>query len=682
MSGLDIASRALTTNLAALQVIGNNIANVNTAGYSRQTVQLSSVEGQRFGNAYFGKGVELATVTRSYDELLTREAQLTKSTASSDALRYQRLKQLEDLFPLGDTGLGASLNKALNAWVDVASSPTDLTARNVAISSAQDFAQRLNDVTNSLDGLRVSAVQQVDSSLASINGLAKDLAALNQRIIEGTGSGAVPNDLLDQRDQLVNQLNQYIQTRTVTSDNGSMTVFIGGSIPLVLGAQAYEMARADKVVPKPSDAPADPLQVGIVLKRDGQPYTVADSLLRGGELNGLVQYINHDLGDTTNQLGRLALSFGVQMNAQHRLGIDLNGQMGGDLFSLGGGNLTSSNGQVTIAGLPEQGAQGSATASVSDPTQFVASDYEIRFDSTDPTKGVVLRLSDGKSSQFTVSGGQLSFASPSGPSNTLDGLQFSVSASSAGERYLLKPFADASRNIGVAVSLPQSLAAASPVLVQPTLKSGSGLGVQNYALTGVSLAAGGTVNPASLPAVDLSYDSATGSFKPPSPLPAGLSSVSVTPTSGYSPGNPMSIAVTTSTGDKFTYSLTLGGTPLNGDMVTIRPPNAGESMKQNPGNAKAMLALRDVPSFEGVNLSDGYVSVFSNVAAKVQSGKFAADFSETKATSAETARANVSGVNLDEEAAKLLQYQQSYQAAAKYLQTAQSTFDTLLGVFR
>ena len=688
MSNLNVASRALTANLAALQVVGNNIANVNTEGYSRQTVQLTAVEGQRLGGAYYGKGVEVASVTRAYDELLTREAQLTKSTAASDAVRYQRLQQLEDLFPLGDTGLGSALNKALNAWVDVASSPTDLTARTVAISSAQSFAQRLNDITNNIDSLRLSARQQVDSTLATVNTLAKNIATLNLRIIEGTGAGAVPNDLLDQRDQLVSRLNQYVQTRTLTADSGAMTVFIGDSLPLVLAGQAYELADASRLDPPPEGISSDPQQVQLALKRDGQPYLIAESLLRGGELDGMVQVINHDLNDTANQLGRLALSFALQLNQQHRLGLDLNGKMGGDLFSLEGGALSYANGVATIAGVPQGGAAGEMTAQVVDPTKFIASDYEVHFDPSDPTaqSGYVLRKSDQQTFNFAVNvNNKLEFGVGAAASTTLDGLEFALGtpAPAAGESHLFRPFADASRNIAIAIGQPTALAAASPVLVEPALQGGSSLGVQAFGLVGMQLASPTTTTlPGGLPSVSLSYSAATGNFTASIPSPGtGTVAFDGGGSGRYAPGEPLRFTVTRG-GETFSYSLTLSGTPASGDTLTVRPPGAGEPMQQNAGNAKALLALRDQASFEGVSLSDGYVSVFGKVADKVQAGKFAADFSNTKATAAESARSNLAGVNLDEEAARLLQYQQSYQAAAKYLQVAQSTFDTLLGSFQ
>lgn len=671
MSSLNIATRALTTNLAALQVVGHNIANVNTAGYSRQTLQMSSVEGQRMGNAYFGKGVEIAEVTRAYDELLTREAQVTQSVASSDAVLYQRLKQLEDLFPMGETGLGATLNSALNAWVDVASSPTDLTARTVVLTRSEDFTQRLNNVTKSLDELRTSSLEQVNATLTSINTLAQNIAGLNLRIIEGTGAGKVPNDLLDQRDQMVNELSKYVQTTSVVSDNGSMTVFIGGSLPLVLAGQAYELARADKINPPPADAPLDPMQVGIVLNREGQPYAIDESLLRGGELEGLVRFVNHDISDTTNLLGRMALSTAMQMNEQHRLGLDLNGQPGGNLFSMDGGYLSvnATTNAVTINALKSRSGAPDMGVTVSDPTALIASNYEVRF--TAAGEGSILRLSDGKTTAFN--------ASTPLPLE-VDGLTFDMpGAPTAGDTYLVKPFADASRNIGVAVSKPEGLAAASPLLAVFDSGNLGGLGLENLSAH--------TVGPHS--AVEFRYNDANGAFDVYDISTGNLmvydsathsfSAATTETTSGwtaYAPGQPLTFTSGTSS-----WSVTLRGIPSDADSVVIRPPNSTESMRQNAGNAQALLALRDMPSYEGVSLSDGYISVFSEVAAKVQAGRFAAEFSETKAVSAETARANVAGVNLDEEAARLLQYQQSYQAAAKFLQTVQSTFDTLIASF-
>ena len=175
-SALNIAARALNTNLAALQVIGHNIANVNTEGYSRQNVLLQSSGYQEFGNGFFGKGVEIATVTRSHNAYLTREASLSKSVASADGLRLSKLKQMEDLFPTGEAGLGASMNSMLNAWSDVASSPSNLTARVVVIARGDEFAARIRNTAGQLDQQRQGTVLQAEGSVNTVNRLAQNLA--------------------------------------------------------------------------------------------------------------------------------------------------------------------------------------------------------------------------------------------------------------------------------------------------------------------------------------------------------------------------------------------------------------------------------------------------------------------------------------------------------------------------
>ncbi len=655
MSSLNIASRALTTNLAALQVIGHNIANVNTPGFSRQTVELQSAGAQLLGNGYFGKGVDIAAVDRAYNAFLAREAQLTKSIADSDAVRYQRLQQLEDLFPMGETGLGAALNSALNAWVDVASSPTDLTARTVALSRADEFASRLRDTSTRLDELRLSATLQVDAVVDSINTLAEQIASLNNRIASTQGGNASANDLLDQRDELMRQLNQYVQTSSVSATDGSISVFVGGSQPLVVGAQASRLAAGKDDI--------DPTQVRISIVQSNDSFTINDGFLAGGQLKGLLTFINQDVPDTQNAVGRMALSLASQVNAQHHLGLDLDGNAGTNFFALRGSNLTlAADGTVTLQATAPNAGSGSANtgngavqAVVRDPTALIASNYEVRFSSS--STGIVVRLSDGQASNFDLA---------SSPTVSVDGLEFSLASGTpqANDRFLLKPFGEAARNIDVALSSPRSLAAASPLVVDISASNAGGLSLEN-----ISASAAGPYG-----SFQLRYNATSGNFDvydASDPDPANWTT-QVGSLGPYSPGEPF---------DFGGWRIQMRGVPVDGDSLVVRPPVAGESMRQNFGNAKALLALRDVDSFQGVSLGDGYISVFSGVAAKVQAGKFQAEFSQATATAAETARANESGVNLDEEATRMLQYQQSYQAAAKYLQVAQSTFDTLIQAF-
>lgn len=618
-AALNIGARALTANLSALQVIGHNISNVNTAGYSRQTVNMQVSGYQQYANGFFGKGVEVSTVIRAHDAYLTREAQSTKSVAAADAVRLSRLQQLEAVFPMGEKGLGESLNSMLNAWADVSSSPSNQTARLVVIARADELAARLRDSAGQLDILRESTQLQVKGTVDNVNRLAADLAKVNQRLSEVMGSPNTPNDLLDQRDQILRDLSQYVQVSSIPGEGGVVSVFVGGSMPLVLGSHASQLSV--------NRNPADPTQIQVGFVQGGVTTTLPDGNL-GGELGGLMGFLNQDLNHVSNLLGRMALATLTVTNEQHRLGLDIHGAAGGDFFA-----------PVTLpAGVQTAGASGlTGSVAVADASQLMASDYELRFDGTSYT---AVRLSDGTPSP----------ASPTIPM-TFDGLSFNLSgAAGAGDVFRFKPFDAVARNIQVAIVSPDRIAAASPVLVNPGASNAGGLSIESlYA-----------VDP---PTPGPSYASASVVF-----AANGSYSINGGAAQTFVPGQPIV---------HDGWSLTLRGTPSAGDTFNITMA-APEDIRQNAGNAVGFMALRSAAMFEGVPLGDGYVTIFSDVGTRVQSAQFSAAFSGQVAANAENARANVAGVNLDEEAARMLQFQQSYQAAAKFLQVAQSTFDSLL----
>ncbi|MGI9218919.1 MAG: flagellar hook-associated protein FlgK [Hydrogenophaga sp.] len=634
-AALNIGARALNANLTALQVIGHNIANVNTEGYSRQSVDMVSSGYQVLGGNYFGKGVEIGTVSRAHSAYLTREAQLAGSLAAADSERYTRLQQLETLFPTGEDGLGVALNDMLNAWSDIASSPTDLAARVVALAEGEQMSARLRDTAGQLDNLAYSGGEQAKSTVTTVNRLAQSIAAANQRIIESRGNSGAPNDLLDQRDALVTELSQYVQLSTIAADDGSLSVFVAGSQPLVLGQRANSLAVTRDV--------ADSAQFHISFVQGSVSSELADASV-GGQLGGLMTYMSEDLTDMRNRLGRMALALNTTVNAQNRLGVDLAGNPGGDFFVPA----------ADAPGKPASTNTGTAElhASVSDPTALQASDYEVRFDAAGVS---VVRLSDGHTASF-----------PGLPAE-LDGLSFQLDAGggNVGDRFRVKPFADAARNMQVAIGSPTHLAAASPVQVTPATTNAGGLSIE--ALYAVQ-ASPNLTDPVSITFQSDGTFTATG-LGPGNPPPDNAGPPA---TYNYTAGQPLVFNG---------WSLTLRGSPAAGDTLDIAASPAGSTL-QNAGNAKAMLALRDLATFDGVALSDGYGSLLSHLGTSVQGAKFEASFSGQVASSTETARAAVSGVNLDEEAARLLQFQQSYQAAAKYLQVAQSTFDTLLQTLR
>lgn len=652
MSGiLNVGTRALQANQVALQTAGNNIANVNVPGYSRQTVVMRTVEGQFSGAGYVGKGVDIQTIQRNFSAFLTRQSALAGSTQSADNIRADKLKQLEGVFEGGANGLGAAVNDMLNAFSDVASAPTDLTARTVVLTRVDETAARMRASSQRLDELQQGVSQELVQKANAINSLAQSIADINSQIARVQGSGQPPNDLLDKRDQMVRDLNGYVQTSSIPADDGTVGIFIAGSQALVLGTTASSVSIV-------SDDFGDPLKSKLAINSNGQSVTLDENTLGGGEVSGLLRFQNADLVEGRNLLGRLTLAVTTAMNDQHALGVDLDGIKGGNLFTPT--VITNNVFKPAQAAPPApfvalNTGTANLTLSISDTSKFAASDYEVNFSST--TAGTITRRSDG-----TV------FSFPQTPATaspilaTLDGLNISMPSGTpaAGDRFLLKPFSTSASKVSSEFSTPRSLAVASPVA--------GAMGATNTgSLQLASLVA--RSNPIAVTPVTLTFTGAN-SYTRSDEIPANATTFT------YTSGQVIEGTVP-ATSPLSQWSLTLQGSPKAGDTFTVEPqPLANRNM--NAGNANAMLGLRDVAMFDGGALTDGYAGLIAQIGIRSQSANYSAKVSSSIAANLETDRTGVSGVNLDEEAAKLLQYQQAYQASAKMIQIAQSIFDTLI----
>jgi flagellar hook-associated protein 1 FlgK len=646
MGLLNVGTRALQANQVALQTAGNNIANVNVPGYSRQRAVQATVLGQYSGSGYVGQGVSVQTIQRNFSEFLTRQSTLATSNQSADATRSDKLRQLEGIFSGGKEGLGASISDMMNAFSDVANAPTDMTARTVVLTRIDETASRMRAASQQLDDLQTGVAQELSQKVTTINSLAASIAAVNQQITRVMGSGQEPNDLLDRRDQLIKELNQYVQTTSLKADDGSVGLYIGGSVELVLGNTASAVAIVN-------DDFGDSRTSKLAVMRSGTPLQVDEKMLGGGEVSGLLRFQNNDLNEGRNLLGRLTLATTTAMNAQHKLGLDLDGNPGGDLFSP---TAFGSNSNVLIPRAPAvlNSIPGAAlTLSVADTTKLAASDYEIQF--TGANTGTILRRSDGFITGFDTS------LPPN--SISIDGLNIAQGGgAAAGDRFLIKPFTSSASNVTSVFSTPRALAVASPVAAtMGTVNTGS--------LQQVSISArSNPLAPASLGIVltftgPNSYTRSDGLINP----------ATGTPSWTYTPGQ--AIEATPGTTPLADWTLTLQGTPKVGDTVTV---NANLYPTLSAGNATAIMDLRDVAMFDGAALTDGYAGLISQIGIRTQSANYAAKVSASIATNVERDRAGVSGVNLDEEAANLLQYQQAYQASAKMIQIAQNIFDTLI----
>jgi len=448
---MNLGTRAMFAAFSQLQVTSHNIANASVEGFSRQEAQLATAKGQFTGAGFFGKGADVATITRAHDAFLTREAAVASSLAAGDRARHAQLVRLEEAFPPGERGIGHAAGQFLNAMVDLANRPQDIAAREVVLARAQEVAARFATAGRQLDTLQAGVSQDLRHTVAGVNELAQRIADVNQRIASLQGFGHSPNDLLDERERLVRRLSESVAVTTVAADDGMLGVFIAGGQRLVLGNQAQQL------LVKP-DA-THPTRSAIFIKESGGERPLTADLLAHGAIGGLLRFQNDDLAPEHQALDRMAYAFASRVNGQLALGFDLDGDSPVEpLFDLG--------------------------------PRGVASDMR--------------RVLDD----------------------------------------------------------PRGIAAAS-------------------------------------------------------------------------------------------------ATEAN-------------------GNALALAALRDEPMVNGETITDAWASAMARVGVRVQSAATAADISAAVQVATERQREARSGVNLDEEAARLIQFQQSYQAAAKVLQVAQQIFDTLL----
>jgi flagellar hook-associated protein 1 FlgK len=540
---------AMTANYAALQTTGHNIANANVSGYSRQTVQLATAQGQFTGAGYFGRGVNVTTVSRAHDGFLTSEAIGSKSVAAMDSARLAQLQGLEKVFQTGAGSLGDQVSQLFGAVSDLSSNPDDLSARQVVLARARDVAAGFRASATAMDEVQASVTDQLNSSVANVNSLARGVADLNKRIANLQGLGQPPNDLLDQRETLIASLAAEIQVTRIDASDGTASLFIGGGQTLVLGAKAAKMA----VIQDPGDASRS----AVALVVGGVTQTIDANGIGGGAIKGALDFQNADLIDGRALVDALAVAVRDAFNQQQGAGLDLSGHAGEPLFATG-----QAVGRVAF--------------------------------------GMEVSLTD-----------------------------------------------------------PKALAAAAP-LVATTAAANTGTAAVSSLAIGAALP-----NPGASAAITFSDNSGNYDWTLTNAAGTLIDSGSGTWTAGQS--------ITGVNG----FSLQLSGTPRAGDVVSVAPPGAS-AVASNNGNALALLALQDARLVNGQTATDAWVQAATGIAVRVQSAKTAADLSGVSAEQAEQARSSQAGVNLDEEAARLIQFQQSYQAAAKILQVAQTLFDTLL----
>lgn len=615
-----IGSSAMSAAHAQLQTAGQNIANVNTPGYVRREVLLQEA-GNLDPTGWVGRGVDVSSVRRVYDQFLVRESAANKASAARDSSRADALARLDKVFSDPASGLGRAFDDFVGAFADVSARPADPSARTAVLARAETFALRAQTLDNRLLELRRSAQDRMQSEVGRANETMKALATLNAKIADAQGGRGDPNALLDRRDQLLQELNASLRANATIAQDGTVTVSSARGEPLVVGDTASTLTLV-------ADALDASKQTVSVTRSNGVTLPMDSSDL-GGALAGLARFANEDVDAARAQLGRLYASIAGAYNAQQAKGIDASGAPGQPMFEIGA---------ATVSGVAANTGSGVLAAEIADPKALKASDYEIRFAGGQYT---VTRLSDG----VTQSGASMP--------QTFDGMRFSLQSGTPaeGDRFLVRgatAFAAGAKSL---LTSAQRIATGLPVVAEP--------GAANAGDLKASALEVSTVGPSTGAPVTVTF--------------TGPNTFSVT---GTGTGNPTGLTYTPGMTLSYNgWSMVLSGTPAAGDTLQISPtPNPGVDNR----NALAMQALGDAALVDGSKASGRYAELIGDVGTRAQSARAAGDMSQRLYDEAERARSEVSGVNLDEEAARLLQYQQAYQAAAKVIATASEMFRSLL----
>lgn len=643
MAGLlSISLTGLNAAQAALNTTSHNISNANVQGYNRQQITQSTADPLFTGSGFFGQGTEVSSVKRIYSQFLTAQVLSADSSRVQYETYFNQIKQVDNLLSDETAGLSPALEQFFRGVQQVAADPSSVPSRQSMLSTSEALATRFQAMQSRFDEIRAGVETQISQSVGDINTLAKKISDLNQKIVTAQAAGPnVPaNDLLDIRDAVVAQLNQQIRTTTTSNTDGSINVFIGSGQPLVMGADVFKLSIT------PSSTDPNRTTVGVQLVGGGV-VPIPENLLSGGTLGGLLTYRSDSLDTAQNALGRIALSLTTEFNAQHRLGQDLDGQMGGNFFKALTPVVQNLPNFVTSAP-----STATVTATVSNVGGLTTDDYVLSYD------GANYALTRTSNSAVVYSGATL----PVG----VEGLSF-AGAMAAGDRVLIQPTRLAARDIAVAITDTRQVAAASPVrAIAANTNGGTGAVTQPVAssLTGI------LASPAAHIAtpITLTFDAGTNQFNVTGALPATIA---------Y---NPASNAVGTSvtlTNPNLTFSIS--GRPNTGDTFTIET-NVGGS--KDGRNANALYALQSGKSMLGGTASYGYAysQLVSDVGSKTNEASVNADAQQGLLEQSVATQQGLSGVNLDEEAANLLRFQQVYQAAARCIGVANTLFDDILSM--
>lgn len=648
---LNIGKSALAAAQVGINTTGHNIANASTPGYSRQVVVQAAAQAQNFGFGYLGQGAEIAGVARVYNEILAAQMVRSQSTSTSVDTYSKQLSTINNMLSDPSAGLNPAMSDFFGAVQDLSANPSDIPTRQSMLSYAQSLASRFQSTSSRLSEIQEGVNTQITTSVGLVNTYARQIANLNDTIEKAVSAdGNQPNDLLDQRDQLVLELSKQIKTTVIPQGQGSYNIYAGNGLPLVVGKETFQLV--------PAASPTDPTRVEIAYESKGKTTVLGTNSITGGTLGGLLLFRSESLDTVQNQVGQLAVAMAETFNAQHRIGFDKNGSLGGALFTIPDPAVNANAYNSGPSTIPANATPASVSSKIVDARVLTTSDYRLEYDGSNYN---ITRLSDVTTQSF------------SSLPQTVDGLSFTLAAGTsmlAGDNFVIKPTQQAGSLIKVAITDPNKLAVGGPAVSTST----------NGANTGNATISAPIATSAFTSPLASTYNITFNHTLPAPPSFTASEAVSVTlngVTTNYAAGQQVIVqngATLTTAGLRFTIS----GTPDVGDQLSIAP-----SSSSGPGDNRNGLLLAGLQSEKTINgnktsFSDAFGQMVNSIGNKTRELNILnlAEAQVLQQTS--NAVQSESGVNLDEEATNLIRYQQAYQAAGKMMQIASQLFDVLL----
>jgi len=675
---INIGMSGLNASQGALATVGNNIANANTSGYSRQQIVQGSAGSQQVGGVFIGTGTTLADVRRVYNSYLDAQLQTTTSL-NGDAQAYlDQIGSVDKLLSDKSTGVSAVLNSFFSSLQTAAGAPGDASARQLLLTNAQALSNRFNSISTQLNQQNEGINSQLDTLTSMVNQHTATIASLNKQIAQATTAGNTPNNLLDARNEAVRTLNELVGV-TVQEHDNVYDVTLGTGQALVQGNTSNTLSA----VPGKVDKSQFSIQINYA-----QSSSDVTSVISGGKIGGLLRYRDDVLAPAMNDLGRTAIVVADAINKQLGQGLDANGEFGSSMFN--SINSAQAISQRSLAATGNSPGSGNLNVSITDSGALTAYDYQVTFTSD---KDYTVRRSDGTSMG--------AFNLDQKPAAVIDGFTMDLNggALSKGDQFQVSPTRNGASNIGVQMSDASKLAFAGPLVAG---KGGSNSGTGALSTPSLSSAldiyAGADLGLAqsqiegAMP-VRIAFDEAANGaqgYRVLNEKGEEIGKGTLVPgqdnkvTINLPVLDAAGLPVTNADGTPKTigFDTTISGSPAKGDSFDIKFNKDG---KADNTNANLLLGLQTKATVGVGKDGTGGVSMgssYSQLVAKVggQASQAAVDGTANTAALAYATqtRSSVSQVNLDEEASNLVKFQQYYTASSQIIKAAQETFSTLI----